>query len=743
MAILQDDRHVLASPSFLQLFGYTQADIEAGLGAFALIPEEERPRVIRLYEARMASKPAPDVVPMDLVAKDGTRIPCEATGHTIEHDGRPGMLVIVRDLRQRKRNEEALRRSEAQYRAVVETQTELIHRWRLDGFVTTFANDAVCRHYGIERESLVGTCWLRLIPEDARRRLRELLQTLSPENPVVTSEHAATAADGSVFWEEWVNRGLFDETGTMVEVQSTGRDVTALKQAEKSLRESEEAWRTLAEESPNMIFINVRGRIVYANRRCEEVMGYNREEFYAPDFQFLSLIAPEFTRLTRENFQRHMRGEEVAPYLYAVVTKEGRRIDTIITTRLIPYRGERAILGIVTDVTQLKCIQRELEMANRHKDEFLANVSHDLRTPLTSILGAADMLRSGRGAGREAKYVEMVLRNGNHLVKLVNDIVDLSRIESGRVQLSPALHAVASLVAEAHSFIEMPAREAGVTVVVEPGEDAHVWADRTRVLQILDNLLTNAVKFTPTEGQVTLGWTKRDGTCEVRVADTGIGIPAEEQHRVFSRFDHIAKGPVHTHMRQGIGIGLSVVRTLVEMQGGQASFESREGAGSTFRFTLPTAPQAPSAGEVEDRADSAPPIHGARILMVEDNAEIAEMIRVFLASEGAAVRQAATGREAARAARGWRPELILLDMRLPDTDGYCLAATLKCDPATWDIPIIALTAQAMAHDRQRCIDSGCVDYVSKPVNFDRLQASIARALGRTARGGPDSGGTDA
>jgi len=394
-------------------------------------------------------------------------------------------------------------------------------------------------------------------------------------------------------------------------------------------------------------------------------------------------------------------------------------------------------------VTERNAIQRqliaqkeELERVNRYKDEFLANMSHELRTPLTSVLGAADLLKSGKVGGRKSHFLTMIARNSKHLMRLVGDMLDLSQIQSGQLRLSPAKHSLFGILDHAAGAIQPTAERTQVSVRVESETDVYVWADPTRVVQILNNLLSNAVKFTPKGGHVTVAWEDLGQFCEIRVADTGIGIPPTEWPRIFARFEQVTP-PVHDDMPKGVGLGLAITRSLVELQGGRLGLESAEGKGTTFWFTLPTAPpdEAPAelpeiepatAGESED--DETPAIEGVRTLVIEDDTEIAEMLEMFLESEDAIASVAATGADGLRMARETRPDVILLDMRLPDTDGCSLASELRADSRASEAPIIALTAQAMAGDRDKCIQAGCTDYVSKPIDFDILRRAIAKAL---------------
>ena len=272
------------------------------------------------------------------------------------------------DITDRKRAEEALRASEEKYRLLVENQTDMVVKFDVDGRLS-FVSPSYCRTFGRSEDELLGEKFMPLVHEDDRRQVAKRLEDVLQPPYRAYARFRALTADGWR-WQAWMNNGVLNEAGEVVEVVAVGRDITERKQAEEALRKSEEKFRGLAERSPNMIFINQGGRIVYANVRCAEVMGYTREEFCAADFDFRALIAPECRETVEAAFRRHLRGDEVEPYEYGLVTKDGRRIDAILMTRLIPYEEETAILGIAIDITDRKRAENEL----RHSLQTSADI---------------------------------------------------------------------------------------------------------------------------------------------------------------------------------------------------------------------------------------------------------------------------------------------------------------------------------------------------------------------------------
>lgn len=453
---------------------------------------------------------------------------------------------------------------------------------------------------------------------------------------------------------------------------------------DKALKESEEKFRVLAERSPNMIFINKGGCVVYANEKCEEVMGYTREEFLSPDFNFLTLIAPESLELVGNAFGRQMKGEDMPPFEYALLTRAGARIEAIITTKLIDLGGERAILGIITDITDRKNMEKELrefsgrlevlvkertaeletEVAERKRAEkeigrlnedlkrriveleearilaeagikargaFLANISHELITPLNSIIGFSQILIDGLGGPmneQQKDYAASILQGGNRLHETLKEIVQFAGLESGEMQLHADRFLLKDLLKSSLLAFNEKAAVAGVALSLETGlpPETEIEADRVKLHQAMFSVLDNAIKFTPAGGNVRVsarkvevgklgrweGDIKREAekirSCEdvttnsltsqplnfltsdadsivISVTDTGIGIKEEDMQRLFKTFEQL-EAP-YTKQYKGTGLGLVLAKKIIELHGGRIWVESVIGKGSVFTFSIP------------------------------------------------------------------------------------------------------------------------------------------------------------
>jgi signal transduction histidine kinase len=387
---------------------------------------------------------------------------------------------------------------------------------------------------------------------------------------------------------------------------------------------------------------------------------------------------------------------------------------------------------------------RELQRANSLKSEFLANMSHELRTPLNAIIGFSELLldRSfGVLTDEQRDYVADILSSGRHLLELINDILDLSKIEAGKMKLNQETFDLAPVVEEALALLRVEAGRKRIELGSEIEPPAlEVRADRNKLKQIMYNLLSNAVKFTPAGGRVTLRATETEEHFSVAVTDTGIGIQQEDQERIFQAFTQVDAS--YSRKYQGTGLGLTLVKKFVEMHGGLVTLNSRYGEGSTFVITIPRSPSVEQDAEPQEAVSGAPPAApapssdrpprpggvGDLILVVEDNPTNMRLVADLLKSHGYRVVEAVTGEEALDTLKFLRPDLILMDIQLPGKDGLEVARVLKADPETRAIPIVALTAHAMRGDEERARDAGCAGYIAKPIDTSRFAGQIAAYL---------------
>ncbi len=389
------------------------------------------------------------------------------------------------------------------------------------------------------------------------------------------------------------------------------------------------------------------------------------------------------------------------------------------------------VLGAWLDITERVRAEEELrrarsaaESANRTKSEFLAKMSHELRTPLNSIIGFSEMLDDqmfGPLNEKQRRYVENVLSSGRQLLSLINDILDLSKVEAGRMELTVTQFDVAGALTDARARLESQARQKrhGIVVDVEAGLPS-LTADPGKFRQVMDNLLSNAIKFTPEGGQIRMGARRApagDGI-EVVVSDTGIGIKPEDQGRIFQEFEQLDNA--YLREQQGTGLGLALTRKLVELHGGRIGVESQPGAGSTFRFVLPFESRSTTTGA------TAGVRQGPLVLVVEDDLHAGDLLGHFLKDSGYRVAHAATGAQAIALATSLKPDAITLDILLPGEDGLAILGRLKGGPATKHIPVVVVS---ITDHRDLGFSLGAVEWLVKPVQRTSFVESVRRAIG--------------
>ncbi len=525
-----------------------------------------------------------------------------------------------------------------------------------------------------------------------------------------------------------------------------------------ALRKSEEGYRILAERNPHGIqAIDPTGIITYVNPAYQEMVGYTKEELLGK--HIVDLLEPASRRPELREYLSLLVKKQPEPTTYF---QQNRRKDGEVIEQAVSWNysrdGEGNVVGfisVITDITQRKRDEEELsrakeaaEAANRVKSQFLANMSHEIRTPMTAIMGYTDLLLSCEWPNAERReHLQVVKRNSQHLLTIINDILDLSKIESEEIELELAQCSASEVVEEVRSLLQVSANEKQLGLDVQYREPfpSTIRTDSVRLRQILVNLVGNAIKFTE-KGvvKITVGCTRQDdgsARMQFEVADTGIGISAEEMDRLFQPFTQADM--TFTRRFGGTGLGLAISQRLARLLGGQIEVRSEPGKGSTFILTIDPGPlesasmvQAPAA-RLTDTQKPAQEEPGQQlagfVLLAEDDPDIRPLLVRNLVALGLEVDTAEDGRIACEKALASRAQgrpygLILMDIQMPELDGH--EATRRLRREGWKGPIVAVTAHAMDGDREKCLTAGCDDYVSKPITSEELLATVARHLDR-------------
>ena len=636
------------------------------------------------------------------------------------------IYAVARDITERKETEKELARQAAQLRTqaeLIDLASECITVHDLDGRIS-FWNAGAEAMYGWTKEEALG------------RFAHELLQTAFPEPREAIRNRLQTTGS----WEGEIRQSGSDGRELVVasrrSLQRDGRgvprrvlvldtDVTARRRAEEALQESEELYRSVvAAMEEGVVLLDDDGAIAACNASAERILG-------RPAAETLGLrVADPRWRAVRRDGTPLPSGEHPA----MVALQTGTPCSNVVigvhapggelrwlSVNAQPLRAgdDGRVTGVVAsfdDVTDRLAVERM-------KDEFVSVVSHELRTTLTSIRGALGLLTSGAMGElpeKPQRMLEIAVSNTDRLIRLINDILDIERMESGQASLSRQESDAAELVRSAADVVRPLADEAGVVLKLA-SEAVPLWVDPDRIVQTITNLLSNAIKFSPPGGVVHVTARAYGRKVVFGVRDLGRGVPEDKLETIFSRFQQVDASD--SREKGGTGLGLAICRSIVEQHGGRIWVESAVGRGSTFSFALPILARDPPASA---EPDSGGQCGSATVLLCDDDSSIRTVVSALLRERGYRVLTAATGEEAVEIARGERPNVVLLDLLLPGMDGWATTAALKDDPTTSDLPIVIFSGTPRAEGP--AANGNVVDWVEKPMHEDPLVAALERAL---------------
>jgi len=392
------------------------------------------------------------------------------------------------------------------------------------------------------------------------------------------------------------------------------------------------------------------------------------------------------------------------------------------------------IIGITRDISERKQVELELrraeqlaDQANQAKSQFLANVSHEIRTPMNGVLGMVELLKSTELNPEQLDYANTIHHSAGSLLEIINDILDLSKIESGKMKLKEEKFNLEECVTRVRGILDYSAINKGLDLMVHYNSPKWVLGDKTRVRQVLMNLTGNAIKFTD-KGQISIrvDYDRRSANFRINVSDTGIGIPKDLQKTIFESFRQVDGGVSRRY--EGTGLGLTISKNMVELMGGRIEVESREGHGSTFTVFLPLRVCDEEVTGKKEKQEVRYVVEGVYVMVAEDNPASLKLMETLLKKRGCYVDTAGSGQEVLDKLRLRRYNVIFMDISMPAPDGFETTRVIR-DPASnvldHDVHIVAMTAHVLAGDRERCLEAGMDDYLAKPVNGDKLDDALA------------------
>ncbi|HKO22036.1 MAG TPA: PAS domain S-box protein [Candidatus Eisenbacteria bacterium] len=663
-----------------------------------------------------------------LVSRTGREIPIEDSAAPIRRGEGPvqGAVLVFRDaMLQRKAHETSVRLA-----AIVESSGDAILTKTLDGTIRTW-NRGAERLFGYKAEEIIGRSITTLIPPERLHEEPEIIERLKTGQPYERLETVRLAKGGRRIIVSLSVSPLRDADGEVVGASKIVHDVTDVVAAREALaREKELLATTLSSIGDGVIVTDAQGCVTFLNPEAERLTGWTQDDAQGRPLPAVFRIVGEATRRTVKNpVDEVLRRNAVVGLANHTILIARDGSERAIDDSAAPIRVNGALSGVVLvfrDVTERRRADAILREEDRRKDEFLAILSHELRNPIAPIGMAVDLMRKKGPADPEIRELrDIIERQTNQLARLLDDLLDVSRIVSGKIVLRPEQVSLGVAISSAVEAVRPAVRTRGHQLTVElPPEPVYVEGDLARLAQVFTNLLHNSVKYTDPGGSISINLVREGSDALVRVRDNGIGLTVDQMSRIFQMF---AQGTRLTDgTQQGLGVGLALSRKLVELHGGQIEVKSGgAGRGSEFLVRLPVTvrvqPETPA-----DLAAAGPSVAspGLRILIADDNADSVTTLCWSLEHSGHEVRTASDGIAAVEVAREFRPQLALLDIGMPRLNGYDAAREIRKVLGD-EVTLVAVTGWGQEEDKRRAREAGFDRHVTKPIDIGTLDRMVA------------------
>lgn len=727
-----DGVFVFASPAWERHFGFPVSDI-IGKSFAQFVHSDEIESLYEYLKRVLASGRSATSPPYRVRHANGQWIWFVANGTPyLSATGDQQFIGVAHDITEVKEATDALQKSEQKFRTLVENISDVIYTLDTNGQFT-YISPVIERISGLVPGDIIGKDFAEFVhPDDLPLLIDSLSRTMNGEREPLEFR----VFNGEQLRYVRTSSHLIINNGIVVGLNGVMTDITERKHAEADLKLSEITYRNIINEISELIYIQDEdGKFLDVNVAVEKTYGYPHAYFIGKTPEFLS--APG---LNNSNAIIAAIGEAFSGnaqlFEFWGITKNGRIFPKEVSVSLGTYFGKRVVIAVARDITERKQAEVELVMAkekaeesDRLKSAFLANMSHEIRTPMNGILGFTRLLkRKDITRDQQHEYIGIIEKSGNRLLNIINDIVDISKIESGQMPLVITSTNINEQIDYIYNFFEPEARQKGIDlreIISLPLSEATINTDREKVTAILINLVKNAIKYSDS-GSIEFGYAKKKDIFEFFVKDTGIGIAPDRHEAIFDRFVQADIGDVRA--LEGAGLGLAISKAYVEMLGGKIWVESQPEMGSAFYFTIPYYESKAVTAKVETvvaNCDVANGMRKLKILIAEDDEPSIRLIAIMVEAYSREILYAKTGIEAVDLCRSNNDiDLILMDIKMPKMNGY--EATKLIRQFNSDIIIVAQTAFALEGEREKTILAGCNDYISKPLTQNLLVELIKK-----------------